>query len=51
MADHTEHRPEGFENEGDSCLPKIAGQLRENLVETQKGFTLDTLRLAHQHQQ
>jgi hypothetical protein len=43
--DHGEHRPIGFQGQGDSYLPQIARQLQKTLSKAQRGFAYDTLRL------
>jgi hypothetical protein len=45
MADYSSHRPQGYEGQGDSCLPKIVRKLRKALSQTQDDFAHDTLRL------
>ena len=43
--DHGEHRPKGFQGQGDSHLPQIVRQLQKTLSKAHRGFAYDTLRL------
>ena len=43
--DYISHRPDGYEGQGDSHLPKIVRRLRRVLAETQSRFAYNTLRL------
>ena len=43
--DHISHRPDGYEGQGDSHLPKLVRRLRRVLAETQSRFAYNTLRL------
>ena len=42
---YSTHRPNGYEGQGDSHLPRIVRQLRRALAEMQRGFSHDSLRL------
>lgn len=43
--DYSAHRPQGYEEQGDSHLPKIVRKLKKTLTETQRDLTYDVLLL------
>jgi len=43
--DYLTHRPQGYEGQGDSYLPKLFRKLRRTLAETHDDFAYDTLRV------